>query len=74
MTNESTRDELIRRVRDIGESIIKNAESIVGTEKYKYEIHIFADVGEYSDFPCISVEKKFLPERYIDKNGENDEI
>lgn len=70
MTNEQSKDELIRQIRYIGESLIKNADSIVGNEKYIFGISISANVSIKDNVPSIHVEKDFLPEPYLDENGE----
>ena len=61
MTSNATRNEYIRSVRNIGESLIKNAESIVGDEKYLKEIHISADVVQ-DGVPSINISRSFYPE------------
>ena len=70
MTNEQSKDELIHQIRYIGESLIKNADSIVGNEKYILGISISANVSIKDHVPYIHVEKDFLPELYLDENGE----
>ena len=58
------REDSIRNVRYIGESLIKNAESIVGTEDYVRRIKIQAYI-ERGLIPHIEVSKEFLPERTV---------
>lgn len=66
-TTRDIRDEMVRQVRYIGESLIKNAESIVGTEKYIAEIKISASVDSKQDsLPHIEVNRSFLPERMVE--------
>lgn len=62
--NTCGREDSIRNVRYIGESIIKNAESIVGTEEYVRRIKIQAFI-ERGSIPYIEVSKEFFPERAV---------
>lgn len=59
---------LIKRVKDAGESLIKNAESIVGDEKYLCDLQIIIDLGIINDeIPNIEVCRQFYPEKTIEK-------
>ena len=59
---------LIKRVKDAGESLIKNAESIVGDEKYLCDIQISIDVGSFGEeVPKIEIQRQFYPEKTIEK-------
>ena len=59
---------LIKRVKDAGESLIKNAESIVGDEKYLCNIQIIIDVGPFDEeAPKIEIRRQFYPEKTIEK-------
>ena len=68
MTSNVTRNEYIRIVRNIGESLIKNAESIVGNEANLMKIHISADVTPECS-PAIKIEREFVPEKDMDIYG-----
>lgn len=70
MTREQYKDELIHQIQCIGESLIRNAESIAGNEKYIFNINISANALNEDNVPTIRIEKEFLPERYLDGNGE----
>lgn len=68
IVDTSDRDDMVRRVRYIGESLIKNAESIVGTEKYVGDIKISAFVYSGQETaPHIEVNRSFLPERTVEE-------
>lgn len=56
---------LIRKVRAAGESLIKNAESIVGTEKYITSLYITVDVDATNEMPTIDISRSFVPERCV---------
>ena len=62
-----TREDVIAQVRQIGESIIKNAEDIVG--KPDYAIFPLRIIGEvyWDQHPVIRIEREFAPERYIEE-------
>ena len=70
MISEQHKDELIHQIQYIGESLIKNAESIVGNEKCICNINISVNALNEANIPTIRIEKEFLPERYLDENGE----
>lgn len=61
--------ELARRIREIGETLIKNAESIVGNEEYIKSIYISAEVSTTED-PIVRVEKEFWPEKFIERSSD----
>lgn len=60
-----THDKYIEYVRNVGESLIKNAKSIVGSEQYLTEIYITVTLNNES-IPTISVQREFRPERYVE--------
>lgn len=60
-----SREDIIREIRAIGESIIKNAESIAGTEELLREIYIQAEVHSSDEVANISISRSFLPEKCI---------
>ena len=58
----------IKRVKDAGESLIKNAESIVGDEKYLCDLQITIDLGIINEeVPNIEIRRQFYPEKTIEK-------
>lgn len=69
-----THEEMIRQVREAGESLIKNAESIVGSEEYLQSIDITVYINPTDRVPTINVNKEFLPERYIERKSEQAEF
>lgn len=68
-TSSSFNKELyIKRVKDAGESLIKNAESIVGDEKYLCDLQITIDLGIINEeVPNIEIRRQFYPEKTIEK-------
>ena len=62
---ETDREEYVRQIRAIGESLIKNAESIVGNEKYLKSIYISVNIDPQEDAPMIDVSKSFVPEQLV---------
>lgn len=68
VTEKAGHDDLVRQVRSIGESIIKNAESIVGDEKLLTDLRISASVSVSGSYmPTIEVSREFLPEGYLEE-------
>lgn len=56
-------EEAVRAVRFVGESLIKNAESIVGNEEFFQVLKIHATIDPCLELPHIVVERNFIPER-----------
>lgn len=67
-TKENPRENGIRQIKEIGESLILNAESIVGTEKYLCSICIRAEISP-GTIPEIDISRTFFPEGYLEKNN-----
>lgn len=63
----NARDEWIRQIREAGESLIKNAESIVGTERYLMGLDVTVDINANEEVPEITVKRRFLPDKYIER-------
>lgn len=58
------RDQLIQEIKDVGESLITNAENIAGDYKFgcRCEIHISFERDEAA---VVRVERDFYPENYM---------
>lgn len=64
--HDEARDKLIRKIQQIGESLIRNAESIVGTEGYITQLTISCYPCVCDDeVPTIHISKSFAPENYV---------
>lgn len=67
---EEQHKDLVRQIRAVGESLIKNAESIVGNEKLLSDLYINVTfcVDRCTDalVPSIDITKSIAPEQYID--------
>ena len=63
-------EELVKRVKEAAQSIIDNAESIVGFEKYRQKIDITIDVDGIDRVPVITVRKDIIPEGYLNRINE----
>lgn len=63
-----SREELIQRIKEIGQSLIDNAEKIASDYKYNTSVVItcYPKMSE-GEFPCIKVETEFLPEETIER-------
>lgn len=67
-SKEFNKEFYIKRVKDAGESLIKNAESIVGDEKYLCDLQIIVDLGIIDEeIPNIEIRRQFYPEKTIEK-------
>ena len=60
-----TTEEMVRRVRACGQSIVDNAESIAGDYRGQTEIEIHVTIP-VSDYPRIRTRTEFLPEEILD--------
>ena len=56
-------EEAVRTVRFVGESLIKNAESIVGNEELFQGLKIHVTIDPYRELPSVVIERNFIPER-----------
>ena len=56
---------IIQNIKDVGQSLINNAEKIVADYKYRQGFYITCHVDEYDRAPYISVETEFIPENII---------
>lgn len=68
-SREEVRDNLINQVRCAGQSLINNAESMVGTEELLTDFSIsikFSVSADNAYIPTIDVSKSILPDTYIE--------
>ena len=66
---QDPREKLIRKVKAIGQSLIDNAESIVGTEKYPTSLTISCYPCPFDDeVPDIRISKSFAPETWVEED------
>lgn len=65
------KETIIQNIKDCGQSLIDNAETIVGDYKYArgFMINCFVDVID--ETPHISVDVDFYPEHFIDRLNTN---
>ena len=73
MRNDTNRIKIVNAIRAAGESLIKNADSIAGDEKYITGLDIYFSVDLSEDrMPEIEITKRFYPERLIDGFAKKD--
>lgn len=65
---DSFREEIIQNIKDCGQSLIDNAEKIVGDYKFMTDLTITCCVNERGHAPYINVDAEFLPENFIERN------
>lgn len=59
------REEIIQNIKDCGQSLIDNAENMVGDYKFFRDITITCYVNESNEAPYISIDTSFVPENFI---------
>lgn len=62
-----TREDIIQNIKDIGQSLIDNAEKIVGDYKFFRDITITCYANEKDESPYISVDTSFVPKNFIER-------
>ena len=58
-----TTEEIIKRVKECGQSLIDNAESIAGDYRFQTDLDIYVSIPVTGDLPQISVTSNFIPEK-----------
>lgn len=67
MQNLYSHDELIQQIKNCGQSIIDNAESILGNERYFESITIIFDINRNRNcIPDIQIQRRFIPDLEIE--------
>lgn len=66
--NRDTKEKLIQNIKDCGQSLIDNAESIVGNYKYLGEITITCFPSDLNEVVHIEITNNFYPENYIERH------
>ena len=64
---ESRNEKLVRNIKDIGQSLIDNAEKIVNDFKYHTDLTITCYPTETDNYPRIVVETEFVPEKIVER-------
>lgn len=64
---DSFREEIIQNIKYCGQSLIDNAEKIVGDYKFMTDLTITCYVNEKGNAPYINVSTEFLPENLIER-------
>ena len=65
------KETIIQNIKDCGQSLIDNAENIVGDYKYARGFTITCYADERDEAPHISVDVDFYPEHLIDRLNTN---
>lgn len=61
-----SREDRIQQIRECGQAIIDNAESIYGSMKYPQGLSIVIEM-QVNELPVIAYKRNFLPDGTIDK-------
>lgn len=65
------REQIIQNIKDCGQSLMDNAESIVSDCRYTRGITITCYVDEEDRAPYISVSTDFYPEKFMERVKSN---
>lgn len=57
---------VVEQLKECGESIILNAESIVGSERYATDIIVTIKLSG-GEAPVINIDRDFLPEKFVER-------
>ena len=66
-SKENSREELIQRIKDCGQYIINNAETILGDERYITELYLTCNFFDRSEPPYITINKDVIPDSFIER-------
>lgn len=64
---KNKREEMIQRIKDCGQYIIDNAETILGDEKYIRELYLTCNFFDRSELPYITINKDVIPDGFIER-------
>ena len=62
-------EELVKRVKDCGEALINNAESIVGNFQHGTELTIWCHVDATDAPPTIEYGRTIIPEKFVERSA-----
>lgn len=62
-----SKEETVLRIKEAAQSIINNAESIVGDEKTRTNISITIDVNNIDQLPVVNINKELIPEGFLNR-------
>lgn len=62
-----SKEETVLRIKEAAQSIIDNAESIVGDEKTRTNISITIDVNNIDQLPIVNINKELIPEGFLNR-------
>lgn len=64
MNNLYSREELLTQIKNCGQSIIDNAESILGDERYFMRVNVSFDILRLrAEIPILEIKREFTPEK-----------
>lgn len=67
LENKDSKEEVVQNIKDIGQSLIDNAEKIANNYKYPTSLTITCYPGARDDYPRIVVETEFVPEKLVER-------
>ena len=66
-SKENRWEEIIQRIKDCGQYLIDNAETILGEEKYLRELYVTCNFFDRSEPPYITINKDVIPDSFIER-------
>ena len=67
MPAEERHEEFIRQLKEVGETLIKNARSIVGTEELLVGVELRITIDPTTKIPEVMLQRSFYPERTFER-------
>lgn len=61
------REEIIQNIKYCGQSLIDNAEKMVGDYKFLTDLTITCYVNKRDNAPYINISTDFIPEKFIER-------
>lgn len=61
------REELIKRIKECGQSLIDNAEDLVSNVNYLTDVYITCYMSDMQSAPTISINNTFIPEGFAER-------
>ena len=62
-----TKEGIIQNIKDCGQALIDNAESIAGNYKFLTDLRITCYVSERDCTPYINIDTDFIPEKFVER-------
>lgn len=61
------KQEIIERIKDCGQYIIDNAETILGDEKYIASLYLTCNFFDTNEAPYVTINKDVIPDSFVQR-------